>query len=57
MREEYGYTRISTTKQNIERQIRNILELYPKAHIIKEVYTGTKTEGRKEERLYCNNSR
>ena len=48
MREEYGYTRISTTKQNIERQIRNILELYPNAHIVKEIYTGTKTEGRKE---------
>ena len=48
MREEYGYTRISTSKQNIERQVRNILEIYPKAHIVKEVYTGTKTEGRKE---------
>lgn len=48
MSAEYGYTRISTTRQNIERQVRNILELYPEAHIVKEVYTGTKTEGRKE---------
>ena len=48
MREEYGYCRISTPKQNIDRQERNILERYPSAHIVKEVYTGTKTEGRKE---------
>lgn len=47
-RVEYGYCRISTPKQNIDRQERNILEVYPAAHIIKEVYTGTKTEGRKE---------
>lgn len=44
----YGVARISTGKQNIERQIRNILSAYPQAHIIKEVYTGTKLEGRKE---------
>lgn len=48
MREIYGYTRISTARQNIERQERNILEVFPQAHIIKEVYTGTKIEGRKE---------
>ncbi|MBP3620102.1 MAG: recombinase family protein [Clostridia bacterium] len=48
MKEEYGYCRISTPRQNIDRQERNILELYPAAHIIKEVYTGTKTTGRKE---------
>ena len=47
-KEQYGYCRISTPKQNIDRQERNILEVYPSAHIIKEVYTGTKTEGRKE---------
>lgn len=47
-KEQYGYCRISTPKQNIDRQERNILESYPSAHIIKEVYTGTKTEGRKE---------
>ena len=44
----YGYCRISTNKQNIERQVRNILEIYPTAKIIKEVYTGTKQEERKE---------
>lgn len=44
----YGYCRISTRKQNIERQERNILAEYPKAIIIKEVYTGTKFQGRKE---------
>lgn len=48
IKEEYGYCRISTPKQNIDRQERNILERFPSAHIIKEVYTGTKTEGRKE---------
>ena len=44
----YGVGRISTGKQNIERQIRNILAKYPNARIIKETYTGTKLEGRKE---------
>ena len=43
----YGYCRISTGKQNIERQIRNILKCYPDAIIKQEVYTGTKTDGRK----------
>lgn len=37
----YGYVRISRKSQNIERQIRNILALYPQANIIKEAYTGT----------------
>lgn len=45
---EYGYCRISTPNQNIERQVRNIKKLYPNAHIVKEVYTGTKFQGRKE---------
>lgn len=27
----YGYCRISTSKQNIERQVRNILAVYPDA--------------------------
>lgn len=48
MKKEYGYCRISTAKQNIDRQERNILELYPAAYIVKEIYTGTKTEGRRE---------
>lgn len=45
---EYGYCRISTPQQSIDRQERNIKAKYPKAHISKEAYTGTKTEGRKE---------
>ena len=44
----YGYARISTPKQNIDRQIRNILAAYPDAILVKEVYTGTKFQGRKE---------
>ena len=44
----YGYCRISTAKQNIERQERNIRKEYPDAHIIKEVFTGTKIQSRKE---------
>ena len=38
----YGYCRISTRKQSIERQERNILAAYPSARITKEIYTGTK---------------
>lgn len=45
---EYAYTRISTKKQSIERQIRNIRSVYPKAIIYQEVFTGTKTIGRKK---------
>ena len=44
----YGYCRISIGKQNIERQIRNILKFYPQAEIWQETYTGTKTDGRKK---------
>lgn len=44
----YGYCRVSTAKQNIERQERNIRAAYPDAVIIKEVYTGTCFQGRKE---------
>ena len=44
----YGVARISTGKQTIARQIRNILAQYPTAKIIKETYTGTKLEGRKD---------
>lgn len=43
----YGYCRISTGKQNIERQVRNILKFFPMAEIKQEVYTGTKYNGRK----------
>lgn len=44
----YGYCRISTPRQNIERQVRNIAAAYPAAHIVREVYTGTASQGRKE---------
>lgn len=44
----YGYCRISTDKQNIERQERNIRSKYPNAIIVKEIYTGTKFQGRLE---------
>ena len=48
-----AYLRISNKKQNIERQRKNIKELYPDAVIFEEAFTGTKVEGRKEwERLY-----
>ena len=42
----YGYCRVSTQSQNIERQVRNILAAYPHAEIIREVYTGTTFQGR-----------
>ncbi|MBE5813120.1 MAG: recombinase family protein [Clostridiales bacterium] len=45
---DYGYCRISTPKQNIERQERNILAVYPSAFIVKETFTGTKITGRKD---------
>jgi len=49
----YGYCRISMPKQSIERQVRNITKVYPEAYIIREVYTGTKFQGRAEfEKLY-----
>ena len=37
----YGYFRISTSHQSIDRQIHNIESVFPDAIIIKEVYTGT----------------
>ena len=40
----YGYCRISTPRQNIDRQIRNIKAEYPDAIIFKESYTGTKLD-------------
>ena len=45
MNKEYGYGRISTGKQNVERQVRSILAAYPFAIIVKEIFTGTKTGG------------
>ena len=40
----YGYARISTKQQSIERQIRNIKEQYASAIVFQEAYTGTKLD-------------
>ena len=45
----YGYARISTQKQSIDRQITNISKAYPNVEkIYAETYTGTKLYERKE---------
>lgn len=44
----YGYCRVSTKQQSMERQIRNILKEYPDAEIYQESYTGRKVFPRKE---------
>lgn len=44
----YGYCRVSTKDQKIERQETNILKEFPSAKIYKEAFTGTKLQGRKE---------
>lgn len=49
---KYGYCRISTKKQNIERQIRNILTSFPDAKIIQEVYTRTSLNRKEWNKLY-----
>lgn len=36
----YGYARVSTPKQNIQRQLRNILQYAPDAKIFQEKYSG-----------------
>lgn len=48
MNKTYGYCRISRPTQNIDRQIRNIKEVYDNAIILTEAYTGTKVYGRKQ---------
>ena len=47
----WGYARISTKKQNIERQVRNILAFNPLAVIIQETYTGRNSSRPKFEKL------
>ena len=47
----YGYCRISTAKQSIDRQVRNISREYPGAVIVQETYTGTTTRRPKWDRL------
>ena len=48
MNKVYGYTRVSTAKQKLQRQIDNIKQYNADAIIFEEKYTGTKLEGRKE---------
>lgn len=50
----YGYARISTMKQSIQRQIDNIKNVYPEAVIITEEFTGTKMDRPKWNKLIDN---
>ena len=47
----YGYVRVSTLKQKVERQIANIKKEYPNAVIIDESYTGTSMDRPKWNKL------
>ena len=47
----YGYCRVSTPQQSIERQIRNIKAAYPDSIIYQEAYTGTKLDRPEFEKL------
>lgn len=49
----YGYCRVSTSKQNIELQVRNILAIYPMAVIIREVYTRTVIDRKEWTKLFA----
>ena len=40
----YGYARVSTKSQKLERQVENLLKYEPTITILKEKYTGTKTD-------------
>ena len=44
MQKVFGYVRISTKKQSMERQVRNIQAQFREAIMIKEVYTGKSIE-------------
>lgn len=48
----YGYCRISTRQQSIDRQIRNIKKIYNSAIIVTESYTGTTTDRPEWKKLY-----
>ena len=48
----YGYARVSTTKQKVERQVENIKEYDENAIIITEAYTGTKMDRPKWNKFY-----
>lgn len=47
----YGYCRVSTEKQKLEKQFDNIKSLYPNAVIRSEKYTGTTTDREKWNKL------
>lgn len=49
---KYGYCRVSTSKQSIERQIRTIKEQYPDAVIITDKYTGKRMDRPGWQKLY-----
>ena len=40
----WGYARVSTPKQKLERQVENIRQAFPDAVIIEEAYTGATTD-------------
>jgi len=40
----FGYARVSTPKQRLQRQVDNIRRLYPDAEIVTDEYTGTTTD-------------
>ncbi len=44
MAKVYGYIRISTAKQDPQRQVKNIMAVHPDAELITEVFTGSKLE-------------
>lgn len=48
----YGYCRISTRQQSIDRQIRNIKGVYSDAVIVTEAYSGTTTNRPEWNKLY-----
>lgn len=48
----YGYVRVSTMKQKVDRQIANIKAKYPDAIIIAESYTGTSMNRPQWNKLY-----
>lgn len=50
----YGYCRISTARQSIDRQIRNIKAEYPDAIIVKEIFTRTSLNRKEWQKLYNN---
>lgn len=52
MARTYGYCRVSTAKQKIDRQVDNIMKQYPDAVIVKEAYTGTKIDRPEWTKLY-----